>query len=116
MQDVRGGRALVENRYGAIFDVGAGSILPGLGRVETIKRQDNQWVVVTARGLISPRRDRDSARPREGGDPAFYRKPAVGSDRMSDRRTPVVRRLIPCQFVSATNAPCRGADLKELAK
>jgi hypothetical protein len=52
VQDVRGGRALVENRYGAIFDVATGSILPGLGKVETIKRQDNQWVVVTAHGLI----------------------------------------------------------------
>jgi hypothetical protein len=52
VQDVRGGRALVQNRYGAIFDVGAGSILPGLGKVETIKRQDSQWVVVTAHGLI----------------------------------------------------------------
>jgi hypothetical protein len=52
VQDVRGGRALVQNRYGAIFDVGAGSILPALGKVETIKRQDNQWVVVTAHGLI----------------------------------------------------------------
>jgi hypothetical protein len=52
VQDVRGGRALVQNRYGAIFDIGAGSVLPGLGKVETIKRQDNQWVVVTAHGLI----------------------------------------------------------------
>jgi hypothetical protein len=52
VQDVRGGRALVENRLGAIFDVGAGSILPGLGRVDAIKRQDNHWIVVTARGVI----------------------------------------------------------------
>jgi hypothetical protein len=52
VQDVRGGRALVENRFGAIFDVAAGSILPGLGRVDAIKRQDNQWIVVTARGVI----------------------------------------------------------------
>jgi hypothetical protein len=28
-------------------------MIPGLGRVETIKRQDGQWIVVTARGLIS---------------------------------------------------------------
>jgi hypothetical protein len=26
---------------------------PGVGRVEGIKRQDAQWVVVTARGLIT---------------------------------------------------------------
>jgi hypothetical protein len=52
VQDVRGGRALVENRFGAIFDVSTGSVLPGLGRIESIKRQDGQWVVVTARGSI----------------------------------------------------------------
>jgi hypothetical protein len=53
VQGVQDGRALVESRYGGVFDVAAGSVLPGLGRVETIKRQDGQWVVVTARGLIT---------------------------------------------------------------
>lgn len=52
VQDARGGRALVGNRYGAIFDIAAGSVVPGLGRVEAIKRQDGQWIVVTARGVI----------------------------------------------------------------
>jgi hypothetical protein len=53
VQDVRGGRALVESRYGAIFAVTEGTVLPGLGRVETVKRQDGQWLVVTARGTIT---------------------------------------------------------------
>jgi hypothetical protein len=53
VQDVRGGHALVENRYGGVFNVAAGGLLPGLGRVETIKRQDGQWIVVTAHGLIT---------------------------------------------------------------
>jgi hypothetical protein len=52
VQDVHGDRALVESRNGGIFDVGAGSVLPGIGRVESVKRQDGQWIVVTARGLI----------------------------------------------------------------
>ena len=52
VQDVRGGHALVENRFGALFDVMAGSVLPGLGKIEAIKRQDNRWIVVTAHGLI----------------------------------------------------------------
>jgi hypothetical protein len=55
VQDVRGGRALVQSRYGGVFVVAAGSILPGLGRVEAVKRQGDQWVVVTARGLITDR-------------------------------------------------------------
>jgi hypothetical protein len=53
VQSVQGDRALVENRFGGIFYVSTGSVLPGLGRVETIKRQDGEWMVVTARGLIT---------------------------------------------------------------
>jgi hypothetical protein len=53
VQDVQNGRALVENRSGGIFDIGAGSILPGVGRVDSIKRQDGQWLVLTARGTIT---------------------------------------------------------------
>jgi hypothetical protein len=48
---VRASHALVENRYGGLFEITGGSTVPGLGRVETIKRQDGHWVVVTARGL-----------------------------------------------------------------
>ncbi len=55
VQDVRNGRAMVESRYGAFFLVGAGSIMPGLGRVREVKRQNGEWVVVTDRGLITPR-------------------------------------------------------------
>jgi glycine/D-amino acid oxidase-like deaminating enzyme len=35
-----------------MFDVARGSTIPGLGRVESIKRQDGKWVVVTAHGTI----------------------------------------------------------------
>jgi hypothetical protein len=52
VQGVHGDRALVESRYGGEFLVGAGSMLPGLGRVDAVKRQDGQWVVITAHGLI----------------------------------------------------------------
>lgn len=53
VRDVRNGRALVESRFGGIFDVGAGSVLPGIGRVNSIKRQDGQWLILTARGTIT---------------------------------------------------------------
>ena len=53
VQDVHGDRAMVEGRNGSLFEVGAGSILPGVGKVEAVKRQDGQWVVVTARGVIT---------------------------------------------------------------
>jgi hypothetical protein len=55
VQDVRGGRALVQSRYGGMFEVAVGSVLPGLGRIEAVKRQDGQWVVVTAHGVIIER-------------------------------------------------------------
>jgi hypothetical protein len=53
LRAVRGSRALVENRRGDIFEISGGSVLPGLGRVEAIKRQGDDWVVVTARGIIA---------------------------------------------------------------
>jgi hypothetical protein len=53
VREVQNGRALVESRFGGIFDVGAGSVLPGVGRVDSIKRQDGQWLVLTARGTIT---------------------------------------------------------------
>jgi hypothetical protein len=52
VQDVRDGQALVESRKGGVFVVGPGAFLPSLGRVEAIKREDGEWIVVTARGLI----------------------------------------------------------------
>lgn len=55
VQEARGGRVLVASRYGGVFEVMTGAILPGLGRVEAIKRQDGQWVVVTASGRILER-------------------------------------------------------------
>lgn len=55
VQDVRRGHALVASRFGGVFDVTAGSMLPGLGHVQAIRRQDGQWVVLTDKGLISER-------------------------------------------------------------
>jgi hypothetical protein len=53
LHGVRGRHALVENSHGDLFEITGDSSLPGLGRVEGIKRQDGQWVVVTERGLIT---------------------------------------------------------------
>jgi hypothetical protein len=53
VQDVHSGRALIESSRGGLFEVSAGSVLPGLGRVGSVKRQDGQWVVVTENGTIT---------------------------------------------------------------
>jgi hypothetical protein len=51
LREIYRGRALVENRH-AIYEVGPGGVLPGIGRVESITKQDGRWVVVTPKGLI----------------------------------------------------------------
>lgn len=54
----RDGFVYVEWR-GELYQVMPGIPLPGVGRVETIKRQDGRLVVVTSKGLIVAQRDRD---------------------------------------------------------
>lgn len=53
VRNVRNGRAMVETRYGAMFLVASGGMLPGVGRVAEIKREKGEWIVVTERGLIT---------------------------------------------------------------
>jgi hypothetical protein len=42
--------------HGDVFRVALGAVLPELGRVEAIRRQNGRWVVVTPKGLIVSRR------------------------------------------------------------
>jgi hypothetical protein len=54
LRDVANGVALIQGRPG-MFEVYAGDPVPGLGRVDAIRRQDGRWVVVTSKGLIVAR-------------------------------------------------------------
>jgi hypothetical protein len=54
LRDVGNGSALIEGRQG-IFEVYAGDPIPGLGRIDAIRKQDGRWVVVTSKGLIVAR-------------------------------------------------------------
>jgi hypothetical protein len=54
VRDVYDGVAVVQSRYGLI-EVERGDALPGLGRVEAIRKQDGRWLVVTPKGLIVQR-------------------------------------------------------------
>ena len=54
LREVFDGTATVVGRAG-IFDVIPGDPLPGVGRVDAIRKQDGRWVVVTSRGLIVSR-------------------------------------------------------------
>jgi hypothetical protein len=64
LRDYHAGRAVVENPAGRLFEVGPGANLPGLGRVESIRRQDGRIVVATRNGNI--------AASLEWRRPAFY--------------------------------------------
>ena len=48
------GGALIEGRAG-VFEVYPGNPVPGLGRIDAIRRQDGRWVVVTSKGLVVAR-------------------------------------------------------------
>src|SRR5262249_29494058 len=48
---VRDGVAVLEGHEGVI-EVIAGATLPGLGRIEDIRKQDGRWVVLTTKGII----------------------------------------------------------------
>jgi hypothetical protein len=54
LRDVANGGAVIEGRTG-IYEVYAGDPVPGLGRIDAIRKQDGRWVVVTRRGLVVSR-------------------------------------------------------------
>jgi hypothetical protein len=51
VREVKRGTAYIEGRMG-IIEVDQGDIVPGLGRVDAIRKQDGRWVVITSRGVI----------------------------------------------------------------
>ena len=57
IRDVYDGYVYVQG-HGDIYRVSIGAPLPGLGRVEQVKRQDGRWMVLTPKGIIVSLRDR----------------------------------------------------------
>jgi hypothetical protein len=57
ISDTRNGYVYVEN-HGEVYQVVLGAPLPGLGPVQSVRRQDGRWVVSTPRGIIVSMRDR----------------------------------------------------------
>jgi hypothetical protein len=72
LREARNGQAIVETR-GELFQVGPGVPLPGLGRVEAVRREGSSWVVVTQKGLIMPG-DSTAAIPQRQIYPPYYRR------------------------------------------
>jgi hypothetical protein len=55
LRDIFNGGAMIQSPRNGIFGVFPGDNVPGLGRIDAIRRQDGRWVVVTSRGLIVAR-------------------------------------------------------------
>ena len=54
VRDVYHGAALIQG-HGGMIEVLPGDSLPGLGRIQQVRRQDGRWVVITSRGQIVSR-------------------------------------------------------------
>jgi hypothetical protein len=52
VREVRGGTAILEGPNG-VWTVTHGDTVPGLGRIDSIVRWGNRWIVATANGLIA---------------------------------------------------------------
>jgi hypothetical protein len=52
LRDVHRGTAFIEGRAGVI-EVEQGDLVPGLGRIEAVRKQEGRWVVVTSKGTIT---------------------------------------------------------------
>jgi len=56
VRDVYQGIALVEGKKGAL-QVARGEIIPGAGRVQSIEKRGQGWVIITSQGLVDTARD-----------------------------------------------------------
>jgi hypothetical protein len=54
LRHVSQGVAVIQGRRFGAIEVEAGDIVPGVGRIESIRRQDGRWVVLTSNGMITP--------------------------------------------------------------
>jgi len=67
-----GGRAMVQSRSGQLFYVRPGTNIPGVGKIETIKRVEGHVIITTPKGVITsslepPQPSLTRANPLSGG-------------------------------------------------
>ncbi|MFD0936080.1 hypothetical protein ACFQ12_12940, partial [Methylobacterium trifolii] len=53
VRDVYDGTAMLEDRRRRLVEVGAGDVIPGVGRVDAVERRGREWVVVTRAGIVT---------------------------------------------------------------
>jgi hypothetical protein len=52
VREVYRGIAVLKGPRFGLIEVEAGDMVPGIGRVEAVRRQDGRWIVVTSKGVI----------------------------------------------------------------
>jgi hypothetical protein len=72
LHDFYAGRAVIQSRTGTLYEVGPGSMLPGIGRIETIRRVDGKIVVTTPKGTITSSALEPPQRPAYRLPPGYY--------------------------------------------
>ena len=70
--DVYANRAVLQSRAGAFYEIAPGSNLPGVGRIEQIKREDGRIVVVTPKGIITAELTPQRRQPQQYYGPYRY--------------------------------------------
>jgi hypothetical protein len=53
LRDYYAGRAVLESRNGTLYEVGPGANVPGLGKIESIKRENGKVVVLAKGGIVT---------------------------------------------------------------
>ena len=53
VRHVSRGVAVIQGRRMGAIEVEAGDIVPGVGRIKSIRRQDGRWIVLTSNGMIT---------------------------------------------------------------
>lgn len=56
LREVYRGVALIQGARFGLIEVEAGDQVPGLGRIEAVRKHDGRWVVVTSKGLVAAAR------------------------------------------------------------
>jgi hypothetical protein len=98
------GYVYVENR-GEIYQVQLGAPLPGLGPVQSVKRQDGRWIVLTPKGIIVSLRDRRSE--------SAHRLLAEISGQPAAQPLPGQRAAVRFEGLAAAAAVCAKAFLAD---
>src|SRR5262249_15870073 len=108
VREIVGGNIVLEGPNG-ISQVARGDLVPGLGRVDSVVRWGNRWIVVTSRGLVSTQWAEHSDRPELLRPLGLLcgLVPVAPSSALADSRNKMIRRSA---FAPATHSTTMTVD------